>query len=199
MSTAPHARTVRRLLLVTLAMFGFGFAMVPIYDVFCDVTGLNGKTNSRADAQAAAVDKVADRLVTVEFIASVNGGLPWEFRPVTHKLRVHPGESVTTHYLARNRGAADTLGQAVPSVAPGKAATHFRKVECFCFTQQALAGGESREMPVTFVVDPDLPPEVSTVTLSYTFYPHPDSPAAEQLASGPGDLEGIGHDHHAHH
>lgn len=165
-----NRRVFRNLLLVTVAMFGFGFALVPLYDVFCKVTGLNGKTGRipAAEAQSRPVDK--DRLVTVEFVATTNEDLPWEFAPLVHRLKVHPGEINQVTYFVRNRADEAIVGQAVPSLAPGVAAKYLNKTECFCFTQQTLQPYEVREMPVRFVVDRDLPREISTLTLSYTFF-----------------------------
>ncbi len=164
-----HKRTVGKLLLLTVGMFGFGFALVPLYDLFCDVTGLNGKTGV-ADAKAVAASRVdTSRWVTVEFTGQVNG-LAWEFRPMQNKIRVHPGQVVLVKYYARNRGLETAAGNAVPSVSPGEAAAHFKKVQCFCFTRQQLKAGESREMPVQFLVEYDLPKEVKTLTLSYVFF-----------------------------
>lgn len=156
--------------MVAIGMFAFGFALAPLYDVFCEVTGLNGKTG-RVDAEVAAaagVDRA--RVVTVEFTGHANSGLPWEFEPLVKKIEVHPGQATTVKYRARNLANESVTGHAVPSVAPGQAASHFKKIECFCFTEQKLAAGESREMPVRFVVDPELPPQVHTVTLSYAFF-----------------------------
>ncbi|MFA7592856.1 MAG: cytochrome c oxidase assembly protein [Thiohalobacteraceae bacterium] len=167
-------RTTWRLLLVTLGMFGFGFAMVPFYDVFCDITGLNGKTAATA-AQARDYTIDTDRTVTVEFIANLNENLPWDFRPEVAHMEVHPGKAYTTRFYARNRTAGTMLGHAVPSVTPGLAARHFQKTECFCFTEQRFDGGEGRWMPVRFVLDPELPEKYAVVTLSYTFF---DSGAA---------------------
>lgn len=166
-----NSRLIRRLLLVTVCMFGFGFAMVPLYNVFCAATGINGKTGGAVDPQKATAETVdADRLVTVEFMSTVSTGLPWEFRPVVRKMEVHPGRVYEAKYFVRNQSAHAVVGQAVPSVAPGQAAKYFNKVECFCFTQQTLEARQEREMPIRFVVDPDLPPDVATVTLSYTFF-----------------------------
>ena len=153
-------------------MFGFGFAMVPLYDVFCDITGLNGKTGN----QAALVDSMqvdTSRTVEVEFIASLNDNMPWEFKPVQHSVTVHPGEPTRIDYVAVNRTGKTIVGQAVPSVAPGRAAGYFQKTECFCFTEQKLEAGEEKQMPVIFVVDPDLPEDVSQLALSYTFFIKP--------------------------
>jgi cytochrome c oxidase assembly protein subunit 11 len=166
-----NRRVARRLGITAIAMFGFGFAMVPLYDVFCDITGINGKTG-RIETEAALSQKVdEDRLVTVEFVASINSELPWEFRPMIRRISVHPGEVTEVHYFARNKTDKLVAGQAIPSLAPGLAAKYFNKTECFCFTRQTLQPNESKEMPLRFVVDPQLPEEIRTVSLSYTFFP----------------------------
>ena len=171
MTAAPasNARLVKRLLLVVAGMFGFGFAMVPLYNVFCDITGLNGKVSGRA-ADVAAVEADLDRTVTVEFVANLNQTMPWDFRPEVSRMQVHPGKVYRTSYYARNRTGQTMVGQAIPSVTPGVAAQHFKKTECFCFTEQQFGAGEGRDMPVLFMVDPELPREVEVVTLSYTFF-----------------------------
>ena len=165
-----NRRVVGRLGLVVLAMFGFGFALVPLYDVFCDITGLNGKTG-RVSAGAVAGQQVdTSREITVEFVASVNSDLPWEIRPMVRRVKVHPGEVTEVKYSARNRTGATVIGQAVPSLVPGLASKYFNKTECFCFTQQTLQAGEYKEMPLRFIVDPELPDDVTSVALSYTFF-----------------------------
>jgi len=150
-------------------MFGFGYALVPLYDVFCEITGLGGKTGV---AEESRVENVADtsRELTVEFLGTVSSGLPWEFRPTTKKMKIHPGRVYETTYFARNLADRATTGRAVPSVAPGAAGTYFRKTECFCFSEQRFGPGEGREMPVRFVVDRDLPADIRTISLSYTFF-----------------------------
>ena len=171
------------LLAISVGMFGFAFALVPLYDVFCELTGLNGKTS----AVAAVVEQtmpVSDREVTVQFTGHVSRGLPWEFRPTESQMRVRLGEVSLAHYYARNRANQAVTGQAVPSVAPGYANVHFHKIECFCFTQQELRSGEIVEMPVQFYVDADLPDDVSTISLAYTFYPAHKSNASEPLVHG---------------
>lgn len=160
-------RTATRLALVAVGMFGFGYLLVPLYDLACQALGLNGKTG-RVEAVAGPVD--TRRTITVEFTGHASTGLPWEFRPLTKRLEVHPGETVVVKYYARNTAAETIVGQAVPSVAPGRAAPHFKKIECFCFTRQELAPGEAQEMPVRFTVSPELAPEVQTITLSYAFF-----------------------------
>jgi len=163
-----NQRVVKRLGIAALLMFGFGFAMVPLYDVFCDITGINGKTGRIELEEALSQQVDENRLVTVEFLATVHSDLPWEFRPVVKKIKVHPGEVTEVNYFARNKTDSQVVGQAVPSVAPGLAAKYFNKTECFCFTRQALGPGESKDMPLRFVVDPGLPEEIRTVSLSYT-------------------------------
>ena len=174
--SAPDARArankrlAGKLFLVVVAMFAFGFALVLLYDVFCQITGLNGKTG-RTDEQVVQASQVdTGRWVTVEFTGQVMNGLPWEFRPLQNKLRLHPGETAVVKYYVRNATAETMTGQAVPSVSPPRAASHFKKVECFCFSRQQLEGGQSEEMPVRFLVESDLPEDVKTLTLSYAFY-----------------------------
>ena len=164
-----NQKLVRRLLFLVLGMFGFGFALVPLYDVFCDITGLNGKTSQQA---AVAVEGPVDttRTITVEFIANLNESAPWEFAPKVAKMQVHPGEFYRTSFFAKNLTQQPLVGQAIPSVAPGLAAQHFQKIECFCFSRQTFKPGEGREMPVVFRLDPAVSSDVSTVTLSYTFF-----------------------------
>ena len=179
---------------VALGMFVFGYALVPLYDVICDVTGLNGKTGR---AEATVRDKVdQDRWVTVEFTGNSMSGLPWEFRSLQKSMRVHPGEVAVAYYEARNTAGEAITGQVVPSVAPNRAATHFKKIECFCFSQQLLKAGENRKMPVRFVVSTDLPKEVGTVTLSYAFFNADQLSAKKYGGSAP---EVAGHEHHTGH
>ena len=176
--TDNNRTLVRKLVLVVVAMFGFGFAMVPLYSVLCDVTGLNGKTNSSAKpAEGLTVDE--NRWVTVEFVGSVQSDLPWSFGPNQAKMRVNPGVLSETTYFAENLSDRAIIGQAVPSVAPGVAAKYFRKIECFCFTQQELAAGTRKDLPVQFVVEAGLPADIGTVTLSYTFFESKNQPAGQ--------------------
>lgn len=157
-----------KLAAVAIGMFGFGFAMVPLYDVICDITGLNGKTG---DQVATTEDVVAtDREITVQFIANNNAGMSWEFRPTVRTMTVHPGASYRTDFFARNPTSKSMTAQAVPSVTPYYASRYLHKTECFCFEQQQLATGESIEMPLHFVVDRDVPDDVHTLTLAYTLF-----------------------------
>lgn len=160
---------VTQLLVVTVAMFGFGYLLVPLYDIFCEVTGFGGRTGAQASVPAV-VEPDTDRTVTVEFVAAVGGDAGFEFRPTVVRMQVHPGQIYTTSYTARNLSPGAVVGQAAPSVSPGSAARYFHKTECFCFTRQEFVGGELKDMPVVFIVDPELPPEVTTLTLGYTFF-----------------------------
>lgn len=159
-----------RLTGVTAGMFAFGFALVPLYGLVCDLTGFNGRSGNMVLASDAREQPDASRLVTVELLTTVNGGQPWQFRAETQKLRVHPGKLYTVNFTARNPTDRAVVAQAVPSVTPWNAARHLRKTECFCFRQQPFAAGEEKHMPMRFMLDPELPAEVDTVTLSYTFF-----------------------------
>jgi len=162
-------RTALKLVLVACGMFGFGFALVPLYEVFCELTGLNGKTGEQyTQTTVEVVD--TDRLVTIQFLTNNNVDMPWEFRPEKRSIKVHPGELNTTSFYVRNPALTSITAQAVPSVTPFMAATYLHKTECFCFEQQELAAGESLDMPLRFIIDRDLPEEIETLTLSYTLF-----------------------------
>ncbi|SEL41654.1 cytochrome c oxidase assembly protein subunit 11 [Colwellia chukchiensis] len=166
---ASVKKTVKKLMLMVFAMFGFGFAMVPLYDVFCDITGLNGKTsNVAARYNATSIDR--ERTITVQFLTRTAKGIPWQFEPMINEVKVHPGERKVVKFYAKNQSANAIVGQAVPSVSPGQAAIYFQKIECFCFNNQPLNASEDVEMGLQFYVDLDLPEDVSTITLSYTLY-----------------------------
>ncbi|WP_424947333.1 cytochrome c oxidase assembly protein [Candidatus Spongiihabitans sp.] len=167
--TRPQRRIVM-LFAIPLVMFGFGYLMVPIYNVFCDLTGLNGKTGSISVSQAHEFEIDAQRLVKVEFLSVLNQQAPWKFAPLLRSMMVNPGQPYTTHYIAVNQLGREMVGQAIPSVAPAKAAAYFKKTECFCFSQQKFEANESKQMPLTFVIDPALPDDINTVSLSYTFF-----------------------------
>lgn len=177
-----NSRVVTKLLLVVVAMFGFGFALVPLYDVFCSVTGINGKTGEQV-VISEQMQPDMSREIRIQFVASLNAGMPWEFKPETHQVVVNPGKPMQIEYLARNLTANDIVGQAVPSVSPGQAARYFQKTECFCFTEQVLKAGEEKLMPVTFIVDPALPEDVREITLSYTFFIKPGSEGASRVSA----------------
>lgn len=172
---ARYNRNMRwTLALFVLAMFGFGFAMVPMYKSICEALGVNvlSRTDPGAQygAKAAAINSQVDlaRSVTVEFDANARG--PWEFHPAQNAVTVHPGQMTTVLYEFRNTQPRTMTAQAIPSYAPGNAQPHFTKVECFCFEQHTLKPGESKTWPVTFYVDDKLPRDITTITLSYTFF-----------------------------
>ena len=165
-----HARLVVVLAAIVLGMFGFGFALVPIYNSLCNALGINGKTNPKAVAYDMSRAKIAEREVMVEFVATNNGGVPWAFYPKTRKLKVHPGEMAKLAFYAENTTDHSMTVQAIPSVTPGIAAKYLKKTECFCFTQQTLNGHEAMDMPLLFHLDTDLPTNVKTITLAYTLF-----------------------------
>lgn len=177
-----HSRLVGRLVLAVAAAFAFGFALVPLYNVLCEATGFNGKTGERKAiregigvgglvAAGAAPSRIdATRTVTVEFTGTVMPGLPWDMRPLTTSLDLHPGELQQVKYLVRNISDRTVVGQAVPSVSPGQAAQHFEKLDCFCFSQQTFGPGEARELPLTFIVKPEIDKDIRNITLSYAFF-----------------------------
>lgn len=174
-----NRRLMARLLVVTVLCFAFGFALVPLYDVFCEVTGLNGKTAGPGDFTVGGLGGAGDasanvidtrRVITIEFTDTVMPGLPWEISPQTARLDVHPGELHLVTYRVRNLSNEPVVGQAVPSVSPGVAAASFNKIDCFCFTQQALAPGETKELPLVFTLKPDIDKGVHTITLAYAFF-----------------------------
>ncbi len=162
-------KMVIKLIVIVIGMFGFGFALVPLYDVFCDVTGINGKTENSA-AVYKSVDIDTSREVTVEFITRTNSGMPWEFRAETKRVKVHPGELNTVSFYVRNPASSNIIAQAIPSVSPGTAALYLNKTECFCFNQQPLDAGSEAYMPMQFYVDPQLPKDITYFTLQYTLY-----------------------------
>jgi len=157
-----------KLFALTAAMFAFGFALVPLYDAFCALTGFGGKTASTPQTVTAEADE--SRTVRLEFLASLERGAPYLFEPTVAHMDVHPGQIYETQYRARNLTAQALVAQAVPSVAPGSAAQHLKKIECFCFTTQAFAPNEERELKVVFMVDPKLASHTDTLSLSYTLF-----------------------------
>jgi len=164
------SKQLLKLVMIPVLMFGFGFALVPLYDVFCNITGLNGKTGR---VEAAMVDKKQidlSRTITVKFLANTGNGLPWNFKPVVTKMEIHPGQIYEAMFQVSNRADRVIVGQAIPSVSPNQASLYFNKTECFCFSQQELAANETRDMPLRFVINHDIPEEIVEVTLSYTFF-----------------------------
>jgi cytochrome c oxidase assembly protein subunit 11 len=179
LSANPTIDTVIKLVAVAVTMFAFVFVvMVPLYDVLCDALGINGKTSGEAyTAVPAQVDET--RTITIQFMATNNEGMPWEFGPSVTAMKVHPGAVNDTVFHARNPLPQSMVAQAVPSVSPARAAEYFHKTECFCFNHQPLDGDSATEMPLQFIVDQDLPRDIRTITLSYTIFDVTD------MVSGP--------------
>ncbi|MBZ2169595.1 cytochrome c oxidase assembly protein [Marinobacter sp. F4216] len=162
-------RVVGWCMTAVLGMFAFGFALVPLYEVFCEITGINGKTGGRYEVtEVSEVD--VNRTVEVQFLAQNGPDMPWVFKPEVRSIKVHPGESVTINYVAENPTSEPMVGQAVPSLSPSEGTLYFHKTECFCFNQQPLEAGERTEMPLVFIVDRELPEHITKLTLSYTLY-----------------------------
>ena len=158
-----------RLLFIAVVMFGFGvFALPPLYDAFCEITGFGGRTNAAAEAAVEAPD--LSREIRIEFVTTLNEFAPWEFAAEVDSMTVHPGKMYYATFTARNKTGEDKVAQAVPSVTPILASQHFKKIECFCFTSQEFKADEERAMPLQFIVDPELPEFVDTITLQYTFF-----------------------------
>ncbi len=195
MSERERQRANRRLtaliLLVVVGMFAFGYALVPLYDVFCRLTGLNGKTaEAPARIEEAPLKVVEDRWVTVEFLSNPGNAANWIFEPEIRKLKVHPGQAYLNHYRVRNPSDRPMVARAVPSVAPGLAASHLHKTECFCFHRQLFAAGETRRLALRFMLDPGIPSQVGIMSLAYTLYAEDAGEARVRLAG----REGVGSD-----
>ena len=167
---AGNRTTLRKLLVVSVLMFGFGWALIPLYRKICEITGINVLTSRNVDVEDAARNTQVDRTrtVIVEFDANKQGA--WRFKPHQNFIEAYPGQLVRVTYDLVNLGNRSTAGQAIPSYAPMHAAQYIQKLECFCFQQQVLAAGETRQFPVLFFIDPKLPADVKIITLSYTFF-----------------------------
>ena len=188
-----NARMVSKLAVVSFGMFAFGYALVPIYNAICEATGINVLALSEREVPGikstlptnTQVD--LSRTITVEFDANARG--PWDFKPAVRSLEVHPGQLMTVMYEFQNIQSRTMAAQAIPSYAPKQAMAHFNKVECFCFTQYTLEAGEKKQWPVAFVIDPKLPKDVTTITLSYTFFEvggkTPAAPTAALMDASP--------------
>jgi len=163
------AVTVVKLTAIAVVMFGFGYALVPFYDVFCKVTGFGGKT-SIVEASVAQQSQAENRQVAVSFTAHASTSLPWQFKPTTSSLDVQVGEMQEAYFYVKNESNKPMVGMSTFNVTPPRAGFHFKKTECFCFTQQTLEPGEEREMVVRFMLDSQLPEDVQELTLSYTFF-----------------------------
>lgn len=179
-----NRKVVLWLCAAVIGMFGFGFALVPLYDIMCDALGINGKPNSESVIQPMGMRADESRTIRVEFMAHIKGDMPWEFKPESLVLEVHPGEVIRTNYLARNLSSQEIVGQAVPSVSPGEGAAYFNKIECFCFNHQPLESKKSAEMPLIFYIEPDVPQSIHTLTLSYTLFNITENAAQKQSNIG---------------
>ena len=180
--TAPpdHRKIVKKTLIMCAGAFGFCFAMIPLYSIYCEITGANGKTGRMTPTAISAVDTT--RSVQIEFLSAVNSGLSWHFKPEFSMIDVHPGQLTTAYFIATNDTDEAIVGNAVPSVAPNEASIYFNKTECFCFTEQLLKPGESRRMPVRFIVDSAMPKNITVLTLAYTFYRNENATQALKVA-----------------
>jgi len=167
-----NRRLVAGLSVASVGMLAFCYlALPPLYNLFCELAGIGNNNTGVVSAKVAHASEVdQERWVTVEFTGNASGALPWEFKPVVNKMRVHPGEVAEVNYFVRNTTNKRMVGQAIPSVTPQESSRYFNKTECFCFSNQVLEAGEAREMPVRFVVDSNLPKQVNTITLSYAFF-----------------------------
>lgn len=156
------------MVLAALAMFGFGFAIAPYYDAICEYVGIGGRVKEASKEQAYQTDQ--NREITVEFVSAVNGAMPLEFHPETNKLKVHPGQYYTVNFYAENTSDKKLVGRAIPSISPSWASAHFKKTECFCFSEQEFEPHRGRHMPVRFVIDPALQADIAEMALAYTFF-----------------------------
>lgn len=172
MKTRSQQQKNRRLVAILTAavvvMFGFGFALIPLYNVLCNVFGINGKTSNSSQQQAATIDH--SRSIKIQFVAHTQSSLDWKFHPETRNTTIHPGENTEVAYFAKNLTAKSMAVQAIPSVTPGQAANYLKKTECFCFTQQILKAGQAKSMPILFHLDSNLPKNIKEITLSYTLF-----------------------------
>jgi len=168
-SKTSNGSLVIRLGLTACAMFAFGFAMVPLYDIFCEVTGIRIPIKV-SEAASITDEPERSRTITLELLGNTNNGAPWEFHPLSDSLEVQTGLMQDTEFFARNLSTAAIRGVATPDIRPAEAGRYFRKVECFCFDEQDFAAGEARNLSVKFYVDPDLPEHIDTITLSYTLF-----------------------------
>ena len=165
-----NLKTPEGLTVLVVFMFGFGFMLVPLYDVFCEITGLNGKTNGQYQGEITPAGSEKGRQVTLQFVVNKNDNLPWEFEPNQTEMTLAVGERRETTYRVTNTYKTAAIAQAVPSVSPAEAAEYLNKIECFCFEQQPLEAGEHKDMPLVFFVDPELPAHINKLTLSYTLF-----------------------------
>lgn len=187
-------KTVRKTSLIVLGMCGFAFALVPLYDLFCEITGLNGKTGGPYVYDEASTTPDRSRLIKVNFLTNTNEGMPWKFWSEQGAVRVHPGEVKTVSFFVKNPTNRTMVAQAIPSLVPFSATDYFHKTECFCFEQQLLGPGEEIEMPMRFIVGRELPANVGTINLSYALFDITDRVdiSAVQRSGAPDQLTSAG-------
>lgn len=185
------ARTVKKLCFIVVGMVGFVCALVPLYDLFCEVTGLNGKTGGPYTFDEARAQPDLSRSIRVNFITNTNEGMVWKFWPGSGSVRVNPGAANTVSFFVKNDTRFVMAGQAIPSVVPGSAAQYFHKTECFCFERQVLQPGEEMEMPMRFIVDHDLPKNIQSISLSYALFDVTDSVDLGRSSNTPNLVSGI--------
>lgn len=173
--------TPKGLIVLVIFMFGFGFMLVPLYDVFCEITGLNGKTAGQYEGELTPSSSEKGRQITMQFVVNKNDNLPWEFEPNQDEMTLAVGERKETTYRVTNTYKTAAIAQAVPSVSPSEAAEYLHKIECFCFEQQPLEAGEHKDMPLIFFIDTALPEHINKITLSYTLFDitHSTNPASD--------------------
>jgi len=182
MSSRPSvAKTAVKHVTIAILMFGFGFAMIPLYDVFCEVTGLNGKVQASVVKTAMEIDR--SRSIKVQLVASNNAEMPWRFSPLQNEIALHPGDWKQVGFWVSNVTDQDMVSQSVPSITPARAARYVKKSECFCFEQQTLASGESKVMNLVFTISPDLPEDIRTVTMVYTLFDATDFATSQVVAT----------------
>ena len=176
-------KTVKKLALLTVGMFAFGFLLVPIYDVFCEITGLNGKIEGPSTPSSVNTEEVDKREMLIQFVTHNNESMPWTFTPEISQLRITTGVQQTVMFVFENKTSEDMVGQVIPSVSPGRGAEYFHKTECFCFEQQKLLAGERVELPVVFIVDPNIPLDIGSLSLGYTLFDITDQLSENQIAA----------------
>lgn len=198
-------KTALKLSIITVLMFGFAFAMVPLYKLVCDVTGWNSISTNGGRTLSSEIETSSEessRIVLVQFDATINGNPDWEFKPSVNQMEVVIGKKTTTSYFIKNNSDKDVITQSIPGVTPWQANEHLKKIECFCFESQTVMAGEAKDMGLMFVIDPELPEEIKTVTLSYTIMDTDRTDALKTNKDGLPSLESDSHDHHhdhAHH
>ena len=179
-----NRRSITKLMIAVVCMFGFAYALAPLYYAVCEALGIGGRTNSAPIVEVPeGMQKDEDRSVLVQFVTRSAQGMPWDFEQMERSVRVHPGEIKAVNFRVRNRTGEDMVGQAIPSLVPGQAAPHFKKTQCFCFDQQPLVAEGEEVMPMIFYLDPAIPRSVTTITLSYTLYDITERASAGEVAA----------------